>query len=96
MTEGLSPIEAGKKLHEHGEALAGEEEGAAGHGGAENRHSRAVQIGEALLLALVTITAAWAGYSAARWGTVSRVEIARSSTLRALATRDDLTCPLAP
>ena len=90
MTEGLSPIEAGKKLHEHGEALAREGEGAASHGGAEDRHSRAVQIGEALLLALVTITAAWAGYSAARWGTVSRVEIARSSTLRALATRDDL------
>ena len=29
--------------------------------------------------------------SAARWGTDSRVQIARSSTLRALATRDDLT-----
>ncbi len=28
---------------------------------------------------------------AARWGTASRVEIAQSSTLRALATRDDLT-----
>ena len=50
-----------------------------------------MQIGEAILLALVTITAAWAGYSAARWGTASRVEIAQSSTLRALATRDDLT-----
>ena len=50
-----------------------------------------MQIGEAVLLALVTITAAWAGYSAARWGTASRVEIAQSSTLRALATRDDLT-----
>jgi hypothetical protein len=50
-----------------------------------------VQICEALLLALVTVTAAWAGYSAARWGTASRVELARSSTLRALATRDDLT-----
>jgi hypothetical protein len=50
-----------------------------------------VQIGEAVLLALVTITAAWAGYSAARWGTASRVEIAQSSTLRAIGTRDDLT-----
>jgi hypothetical protein len=27
-----------------------------------------VRIGEAVLLALVTITAAWAGYSAAKWG----------------------------
>ena len=91
MAEGLSPIEAGKKLHEHGETLSQEaDEPADAHGGAD-RHSRIVQIGEAVLLALVTITAAWAGYSAARWGTASRVEIAQSSTLRALATRDDLT-----
>ncbi len=90
MPEGLDPIEAGKKLHEHGEALAKETGG--GHGdGEESRHSRIVQICEAVLLALVTITAAWAGYSAARWGTESRVEIAKSSTLRALASRDDLT-----
>lgn len=91
MPEGLNPIEAGKKLHEHGATLAREANGADGHDGDASRHSRIVQICEALLLALVTVTAAWAGYSAARWGTASRVEIARSSTLRALATRDDLT-----
>jgi hypothetical protein len=91
MAEGLNPIEAGKKLHEHGEALERQTEAADGHGGAGDRHSRIVQICEALLLALVTVTAAWAGYSAARWGTESRVEIAQSSTLRALSTRDDLT-----
>jgi hypothetical protein len=91
MPEGLNPIEAGKKLHEHGEALAKEADGAHGHGEDDSRHSRIVQICEAVLLALVTVTAAWAGYSAARWGTESRVEIAQSSTLRALATRDDLT-----
>ena len=50
-----------------------------------------MQIGDAVLLALVTILAAWAGYSAARWGTVSRIDIAQSSTLRNLATRNDLT-----
>jgi hypothetical protein len=91
MPEGLNPIEAGKKLHEHGETLAREANGADGHDGDASRHSRIVQICEALLLALVTVTAAWAGYSAARWGTASRVEIAKSSTLRALATRNDLT-----
>jgi hypothetical protein len=90
MAEGLDPIEAGKKLHEHGEKQAGEP-GAGDHGGADDRHSRIVQICEAVLLALVTVTAAWAGYSAARWGTASRVDIARSSTLRNIATRDDLT-----
>ena len=91
MSEGLSPIEAGKKLHEHGEHLHEHDEAGDGHAGAEDRHSRIVQICEAVLLALVTITAAWAGYSAARWGTASRVDIAQSSTLRNLATRDDLT-----
>jgi len=91
MPEGLNPIEAGKKLHEHGEAMNERAEKADGHGNSDDRHSRIVQIGEAVLLALVTLTAAWAGYSAARWGTVSRVEIAQSSTLRNLATRDDLT-----
>jgi hypothetical protein len=91
MSEGLNPIEAGKKLHEHGEQLRGQTEAGDGHGKAEDRHSRIVQICEAVLLALVTVTAAWAGYSAAKWGTASRVDIAQSSTLRNLATRDDLT-----
>ena len=91
MPEGLDPIEAGKKLHEHGEALAKEADGKRGNAEDDSRHSRIVQICEAVLLALVTITAAWAGYSAARWGTESRVQIAKSSTLRQLATRDDLT-----
>ncbi len=95
MAEGLDPIKAGKKLHEHGEAAEHAEDGpesgeAGGSGGREARHSRIVQICEAVLLALVTIAAAWAGYSAARWGTASRVEIARSSTLRNLATRYDI------
>jgi hypothetical protein len=90
MAEGLDPIEAGKKLHEHGESADQGTRDEAGHGGAGDGHSRVVQICEALLLALVTITAAWAGYSAARWSTASRVDIARSSTLRNLATRDDL------
>ena len=57
---------------------------------ASERHSRIIQISEAVLLSIVTITAAWAGYSAARWGTASRVDIAQSSTLRNIATRDDL------
>ncbi|HTT00244.1 MAG TPA: hypothetical protein VMI33_26895 [Streptosporangiaceae bacterium] len=96
MAEGLNPIEAGKKLHEHGkeheegERPSAPEETADVRRAAENRHSRIVQICEAVLLALVTITAAWAGYSAARWSTASRVDIAQSSTLRNLATRDDL------
>ena len=81
MPEGLSPIEVGKELHEHTTKP---------HQPAANRHSRTVQIGEALLLSLVTIAAAWSGYAAAKWGTQSRIEIAQASTLRNLATRADL------
>jgi hypothetical protein len=90
MPEGLDPIETGKKLHEHGEAHDQQTEGKGGQGEASERHSRIIQIAEAVLLSIVTITAAWAGYSAARWGTASRVDIAQSSTLRNIATRDDL------
>ncbi len=63
MAEGLNPIETGKKLHEHGEAANERTAEEGSHGGSEDRHSRIVQICEAALLALVTITAAWAGYS---------------------------------
>src|SRR5580692_4283670 len=90
MPEGLDPIETGKKLHEHGEAHDNQTKGKNDQDAASERHSRIIQISEAVLLSIVTITAAWAGYSAARWGTASRVDIARSSTLRNLATRDDL------
>jgi hypothetical protein len=81
MPEGLSPIEVGQELHEHNKEPH-QPDGA--------RHSRFVQIGEALLLSLVTIAAAWSGYAAAVWGTESRVELAQAATLRNLATRADL------
>jgi hypothetical protein len=85
MSEGLSPIEAGKQAHEH----ANKPHEPARSAGADS-HSRVVQIGEALLLSLVTIAAAWSGYAAAKWGTESRLEIAEAATLRNLATRADL------
>jgi hypothetical protein len=85
MPEGLSPIEVGKKAHEHIE-----EPHQPAASAAANRHSRLVQIGEALLLSLVTIAAAWSGYAAAKWGTESRLELAQAATLRNLATRADL------
>src|SRR5215216_3103044 len=85
MPEGLSPIEVGKKAHEH---TSSAHEHASSTG--QDRHSRLVQIGEALLLSLVTIAAAWSGYAAAKWGTESRLELAQAATLRNLATRADL------
>jgi hypothetical protein len=89
MPEGLDPVEAGRKLHEHTHADSEKAADREADKKAE-QHSRILQTGEALLLALVTIAAAWAGYAAAKWGTESRVEIAQSSTLRNLATRADL------
>jgi hypothetical protein len=80
--------EEAKEAQEQAERQA--ESGQTGRG-VNSRHSRIVQICEAVLLALVTITAAWAGYSAARWNTISRVDIAQSATLRNIATRDDIT-----
>ena len=74
-----------RRLHEHTK----EPHQPAASAGAD-RHSRAVQIGEALLLSLVTIAAAWSGYAAAKWGTESRLELAQAATLRNLATRADL------
>jgi len=85
MPEGLSPIEVGKELDKH--AKEGHEQAPST---VVQRHSRAVQVCEAVLLSLVTIAAAWSGFAAAKWGTESRIEIARSSTLRNLATRADL------
>ena len=85
MPEGLSPFEVGKELHEHNKEP--QEHPAPG---GDDRRSRIVQIGEALLLSLVTIAAAWSGYAAAKWGTESRIEVAESATLRNLATRADL------
>ncbi len=81
MAEGLNPIEAGKKLHEHGEASQERTEEEGRHTDSDDRHARIIQICEAVLLALVTLAAAWAGYSAAKWSTASRVDIARASSL---------------
>jgi hypothetical protein len=75
--EGLSPTEVGKELGEHAER----------HGELRHRHDRLISIAEAVLLSLVTLTAAWSGYSAAKWNTESRLHLAKGSTVRAKANR---------
>ena len=42
---------------------------------------------EALLLSVVTIVTAWAGFSAAKWSTESRLQLAEASSLRLEANR---------
>jgi hypothetical protein len=77
--EGLSATEVGKEIAEH---AARTEEHEKGH-----RHAPLVSILEAVLLSVVTITAAWSGYSAAKWGTESSLELAQASTTRTEANR---------
>lgn len=74
--EGLSATEVGKEIGEH-----------AGHSGGHTRHDRVIAIGEALLLSIVTVVAAWSGYSAAKWGTESSLDLAQASATRTKANR---------
>jgi hypothetical protein len=74
--EGLSPNEVGKEIGEH-----------AKHAGGHDRRDRAIAIGEALLLSIVTVVAAWSGYSAAKWGTESSLDLAQASATRTKANR---------
>jgi hypothetical protein len=77
--EGLGPSEVGKEIAEHREHRQD-------HRG-EERHDRVVSIVEAILLAIVAVLAAWSGYSAAKWSTESRLELASSSSARIGANR---------
>ena len=72
MPEGLSATEVGRETSQH---AAHAREGTRAF-----RHDRVVSIVEAVLLSVVTLTAAWAGYSAAKWSTYSSLELARAST----------------
>jgi hypothetical protein len=83
MPEGLNPIESGKKLYEHGEAPDRPAESGDGHGGSGDRH-RIIQICEAVLLAVVTVTAAWGGLLGGEGGAPRRAS--RSLSLPRCAT----------
>ena len=52
-----------------------------------HRHDRLIAIVEAVLLSIVTITAAWSGYSAAKWHTESSLNLAKASATRTKANR---------
>src|SRR5580765_2446119 len=77
VSEGLSASEVGKEIGQH----------ASHHAPHAHPHDRLISIAEAILLAIVALTAAWAGYSAAKWSTESRLSLAKASTVRAKANR---------
>jgi hypothetical protein len=76
VSEGLSATDVGKEIGQH-----------AKHRGARDGKDRALSIGEAVLLSIVTIVAAWSGYSAAQWGTESSLALAQASATRTKANR---------
>jgi hypothetical protein len=57
------------------------------HKSAPGHSNELVPILEAVLLSVVTIVTAWAGYSAAKWSTESRLDLAQASALRIEANR---------
>jgi heme/copper-type cytochrome/quinol oxidase subunit 4 len=77
--EGVSAAEIAKELREHRAEVA-EAQG----------RDRMVAIVEAVLLSVVAVLAALAGYSAARWGTHSSVSLANAATVRTEASRTAL------
>jgi hypothetical protein len=80
MPEGLSASEVAKELQRHQQhtASAAKE---------TEQHGQLVPVIEAILLSVVTVVTAWAGFSAAKWSTESRLELAHSSSLRLQANR---------
>jgi hypothetical protein len=75
LSEGISATEIGREIGKHAD---------------EHRHAhrdRVVTIVEAIVLSVVTLLAAWSGYSAAKWGTESRFKLAQASTARAKSNR---------
>jgi hypothetical protein len=77
--EALSATEVGSKISEHAEHEAE-------HGGG-TRNDKRISIVEAVILSIVTIVAAWAGYSAAKWSTESSLNLAKASATRVKANR---------
>jgi hypothetical protein len=77
--EGLSAVEVGKELGEHAKHASPHQ--------AVDRRDRIVSIAEAVLLAVVTVVAAWSGYTAAKWGTESSLKLAEASATRTKANR---------
>jgi len=76
VSEGLSALEVAEHQKRHKEVA--EEQGHVAPSG----RARAIQIVEALLLAVVTIAAAWCGFAAAQYGTDSRIAFAEAGQLR--------------
>lgn len=81
MSEHFSVSEVSKEISEHA-THAGQ-----GARAGFQRHLRLISIIEAVLLSIVALTAAWSGYSAAKWGTESSLKLAKATATRTKANR---------
>lgn len=89
MPEGLSATEVGKEIAEHAEHAEHGQHGEHATGD-HGRRDRLISIAEAVLLSIVTLMAAWSGYSAAKWGSESSLSLARSSSAQNQANLDNI------
>jgi hypothetical protein len=78
---GLDPAEVGREIADHRSHAAAHE---------HERRERILSIAEAVMLSVVAVIAAWSGYSAAKWGTESSLELAKASSTRTKSSRADL------
>jgi hypothetical protein len=78
MPEALSATEVGKEISEHARHADPQ---------AETRRHRLILIIEAVLLSVVTLTAAWSGYSAAKWEGESEIQLSDGSSFETQANR---------
>jgi hypothetical protein len=76
VSEPLSATEIGREISEH-----------ARHADAQTRRQRVILIIEAVLLSVVTLTAAWSGYSAAKWEGESDIQLSDGASLETRANR---------
>jgi hypothetical protein len=94
VSEGLSATDVGKEIGDHAKHAAlggpGGHDGSAHDGGSPDhaRRHRLISIAEAVLLSIVTLTAAWSGYSAAKWNGKSAIDLAAATSLRTQASRN--------
>ena len=79
MSEGLSAADVGRNISEHAKHHRS--------GPPHDRRDRILAVVEAVLLSLVTLAAAWSGYSAAKWSTESRISLTAAVDDRAKANR---------
>jgi len=71
-------VDPDENVHEAADG-SGADGGHGAHGSGQSRHDRWIQIGEAVLLAVITVVVAWSGFHGARWETVAKLSLSRST-----------------